>query len=252
VDPGGLEPAHALPDVPEGAPLDTRFDWGALLGRDVEPPAPVADFAPIDQGIGVYAPAAAVDTGDAAAHQARSVVDVQDDLELEEVDLTDLLDQLALERPLSYPPPRVLEGSADARPGADVREDSDAGVLAARHLAAGRVFAAAGLVAEAARAFERASRDLRTRFEAAEALAGLHRSRGQMTEALRWYDEAARAPVADESVRRPVLYDLAEALEAAGQPGRALAVLLDLLSEVEDYRDARARADRLLRVDAGG
>ncbi len=136
--------------------------------------------------------------------------------------------------------------------GVDAGGEADARVLASRRLAAGRVFAAAGLAAEAARAFERASHDVRTRFEAAEALAGLHRSRGQMVEAVRWYDEAARAPVADDAVRRPVLYDLAETLEAVGQPGRALAVLLDLLSEVEDYRDARARADRLLRVDAGG
>jgi hypothetical protein len=53
-------------------------------------------------------------------------------------------------------------------------------------------------------------------------------------------------------VKRPVLYDLAESLEALGESDRALGVLLDLLSQVEDYRDARARLDRLLRVDAGG
>src|SRR5690606_26673939 len=100
--------------------------------------------------------------------------------------------------------------------------------------------------------FERASGEPRTRFAAAQALAELHRSRGQMDEAVRWYEAAAEAPVPDAADRRAVLYDLAESLEARGEHERALGVLLDLLSQVEDYRDARARLDRLLRVDAGG
>ena len=73
-----------------------------------------------------------------------------------------------------------------------------------------------------------------------------------MQDAVSWYEQAATAPVPDAAVKRPVLYDLAESLEALGETDRALGVLLDLLSQVEDYRDARARLDRLLRVDAGG
>lgn len=180
----------------------------------------------------------------------------------DEIDLTDLLEELrpqqgpVMPEPVSAPTPpddgpAAPGASMDGDAGTDALE-APSGMLAAQQVAAGRVFAAAGLAAEAARAFERASKDVRSRFEAAEALAELHRSRGQLTEAVRWYDEATQAPVADNAVRRPVLYDLAETLEAVGQPDRALAVLLDLLSEVEDYRDARARADRLLRVDAGG
>lgn len=273
-------------------PALAAFDWGALLGRAHVPadapgaserapaspapsaPAPSAPAAPepglsatgaLDQLPSVpWAPA----VPDAAA--AVSAVDDADPLsafasmgpDADEVDLTDLLEELRPQQGPVVPEPVAPPAPPDDRPGGPVGPvDGDAvpdapeeppGVLAAQQVAAGRVFAAAGLAAEAARAFERASRDVRSRFEAAEALAELHRSRGQLTEAVRWYDEATQAPVADHTVRRPVLYDLAETLEAVGQPDRALAVLLDLLSEVEDYRDARARADRLLRVDAGG
>ena len=135
---------------------------------------------------------------------------------------------------------------------ADMQHHTDERVVAEQQLAAGRVFLAAGLVSEAARAFERASLEPRSRFAAALALAELHKSRSQMLDAVGWYEQAAMAPVPDAAVKRAVLYDLAESLEALGETDRALGVLLDLLSQVEDYRDARARLDRLLRVDAGG
>ena len=135
---------------------------------------------------------------------------------------------------------------------ADMHRHTDDRVVAEQQLAAGRVFLAAGLVSEAARAFERASLEPRSRFAATLALAELHKSRSQMLDAVGWYEQAAMAPVPDAAVKRAVLYDLAESLEALGETDRALGVLLDLLSQVEDYRDARARLDRLLRVDAGG
>ena len=135
---------------------------------------------------------------------------------------------------------------------ADMQHRTDDRAVAEQQLAAGRVFLAAGLASEAARAFERASVEPRSRFEGTLALAELHKSRGQLLEAVTWYEQAAAAPVPDAAVKRAVLYDLAESLEALGETDRALGVLLDLLSQVEDYRDARARLDRLLRVDAGG
>lgn len=135
---------------------------------------------------------------------------------------------------------------------ADMQRHSDGYAVAEQQLAAGRVFLAAGLASEAARAFERASVEPRSRFAGALALAELHKSRGQLLEAVSWYEHATAAAVPDAAVKRPVLYDLAESLEALGETDRAVGVLLDLLSQVEDYRDARARLDRLLRVDAGG
>ena len=149
--------------------------------------------------------------------------------------------------------PTPGEGSEDLDAlFADLQRQTDGRAVAEQQLAAGRVFLAAGLVSEAARAFERASLEPRSRFASAQALAELHRSRGQLLEAVSWYEQAAMAPVPDAALKRAVLYDLAESLEALGETDRALGVLLDLLSQVEDYRDARARLDRLLRVDAGG
>lgn len=254
--------ARAEPAVPEVA----AFDWGALLGREaapaLEPAIPAAVSDPV--GLPIVDPLEEADDVDPFSAFAAAAPDDN------EIDLTELLEELrphqgpVMPGPAPEPLPPTPTPPDASRPPDDTTESVDAvdagaaagalpGVLAAQQqVAAGRVFAAAGLAAEAARAFERASRDVRSRFEAAEALAELHRSRGQLAEAVRWYDEAAHAPVPDAAVRRPVLYDLAETLEAVGQPDRALAVLLDLLSEVEDYRDARARADRLLRVDAGG
>jgi hypothetical protein len=284
----------ALPEValPAEAPLDSALPEVALPDvamLEVAPPE-VAPPEPMPAGLDTWAlPAPTTDAPVDVSVPSSDVSDVDDESwtvvadsapDPDEVDLTELLEQLQPQQmpaipqpsaPALVPPPAsplpeappALEETEPAPhangPASGVFEDDveltvdePPGMLAAQQVAAGRVFAAAGLAAEAARAFERASRDARSRFEAAEALAGLHRSRGQLAEAIRWYDEAAHAPVPDAADRRPVLYDLAETLEAAGQPDRALAVLLDLLSEVEDYRDARARADRLLRVDAGG
>jgi tetratricopeptide (TPR) repeat protein len=199
----------------------------------------------------------------------------------EEVDLTQLLEELkqwdpALPEMKRATPPAAEAGvstddgeAQDALPEplpvtrrdgraeldaafADLQRHTDDRTVAEQQLAAGRVFLAAGLASEAARAFERASAEPRARFEAALSLGDLHKSRGQLLEAVGWYEQAAMAPVPDAAVKRPVLYDLAESLEALGETDRALGVLLDLLSQVEDYRDARARLDRLLRVDAGG
>lgn len=163
----------------------------------------------------------------------------------EEADLADAL------------PERLPVASHDGRAEldaafTDLQRHADERTVAEQQLAAGRVFLAAGLASEAARAFERASTEPRARFDASLSLGDLHKSRGQLLEAVGWYEQAAMAPVPDAAVKRAVLYDLAESLEALGETDRALGVLLDLLSQVEDYRDARARLDRLLRVDAGG
>jgi tetratricopeptide (TPR) repeat protein len=155
--------------------------------------------------------------------------------------------------PASSPDDDPAPGTAELEAVfADMQRHTDDRMVAEQQLAAGRVFLAAGLVSEAARAFERASLEPRSRFAATLALAELHKSRSQMLDAVGWYEQAAMAPVPDAAVKRAVLYDLAESLEALGESDRALGVLLDLLSQVEDYRDARARLDRLLRVDAGG
>ena len=61
---------------------------------------------------------------------------------------------------------------------------------------------------------------------------------------------AAEAPAPSVDEHRAALYEWADALEATGETTRALVVLLDLVAEQGDYKDARARIDRLSRVQA--
>jgi hypothetical protein len=49
-----------------------------------------------------------------------------------------------------------------------------------------------------------------------------------------------------------VLYELADALESAGEPARALAVWLELQADAGVYRDVAARVDRLANMKAQG
>ncbi len=70
------------------------------------------------------------------------------------------------------------------------------------------------------------------------------------TEAVEWLDIASEAPAPKIDEHRSALYELADALETTGEHTRALSVLLDLVAEQSDYRDARARIERLSRVKA--
>jgi tetratricopeptide (TPR) repeat protein len=121
---------------------------------------------------------------------------------------------------------------------------------AARNFRVGQTYAAAAMLKEAADAFEKAARDPRYRFRSAQSLGRLYRKHGMLTEAVEWLDIACEAPAPKIDEHRSALYELADALETTGEHTRALAVLLDLVAEQSDYRDARARIERLSRVKA--
>jgi tetratricopeptide (TPR) repeat protein len=121
---------------------------------------------------------------------------------------------------------------------------------AARNFRVGQTYAAAAMLKEAADAFEKAARDPRYRFRSAQSLGRLYRKHGMLTEAVEWLDIASEAPAPKLDEHRSALYELADALETTGEHTRALSVLLDLVAEQSDYRDARARIERLSRVKA--
>lgn len=132
-------------------------------------------------------------------------------------------------------------------------QDSSAlppGDHAARNFRVGQTYAAAAMLKEAADAFEKAARDPRYRFRSAQSLGRLYRKHGMLNEAVEWLDIASEAPAPKIDEHRSALYELADALETTGEHTRALAVLLDLVAEQSDYRDARARIERLSRVKA--
>jgi tetratricopeptide (TPR) repeat protein len=121
---------------------------------------------------------------------------------------------------------------------------------AARNFRVGQTYAAANMVREASESFEQSARDPRYRFRSAQTLGRLYRKHGMLKEALEWLDIASEAPAPKVDEHRAALYELADALEASGETTRALAVLLDLVAEQDDYKDARARIERLSRVQA--
>jgi tetratricopeptide (TPR) repeat protein len=132
-------------------------------------------------------------------------------------------------------------------------DDSSAlppGDHAARNFRVGQTYAAAAMLKEAADAFEKAARDPRYRFRSAQSLGRLYRKHGMLSQAVEWLETASEAPAPKIDEHRSALYELADALETTGEHTRALAVLLDLVAEQSDYRDARARIERLSRVKA--
>jgi tetratricopeptide (TPR) repeat protein len=113
-------------------------------------------------------------------------------------------------------------------------------------------FRQAGDIEGCIAALRSASRAPRLQYAAASLLGQLFRDRGQMDVAIEWLERAAEAPALGPADAHRVLYDLADALEAAGESPRALAVCLELQADAGSYRDVADRIDRLTRVQARG
>jgi tetratricopeptide (TPR) repeat protein len=101
-------------------------------------------------------------------------------------------------------------------------------------------------------ALQEAARSPRLRFTAAALVARTFKARGQIAQAVEWFERAAQAPAPTTAESHLLMYDLAEALEAADETARALAVCLELKAESGDFKDVSARIDRLTKVQAGG
>jgi tetratricopeptide (TPR) repeat protein len=124
--------------------------------------------------------------------------------------------------------------------------------LAAEQLRLALTYRDMGMIDDAIASLERAARSSRQRFEAAALLGRIHMDRGERPRALDWFEQAAEAPAPTADAGRALLYDLADALEAIGEAGRALAVFAELEADVHGYRDVTARIERLSRVQARG
>ena len=105
-----------------------------------------------------------------------------------------------------------------------------------------------GLDREAIAALETAARVPVMRFKAAARLGRLLIDRGDLNEGIEWLERAAEAPAPSPEDGYDLLYELAGALEAQGEPARALAVLMELDAEADGYRDVRTRIMHLTRA----
>lgn len=109
-----------------------------------------------------------------------------------------------------------------------------------------------GQLDDAIVALEIASRAPRRRFETAAMLGRIHHSRGDLAQAIDWWERAREAPAPTASAEHRVSYELADALESIGETARALAICLGLQAELGEYRDLAARIERLARAESGG
>jgi tetratricopeptide (TPR) repeat protein len=110
----------------------------------------------------------------------------------------------------------------------------------------------AGKIDECIPALQAASRAPRLRFATASLLGRIFRARGMATEAIESFERAAEAPAPTPDEGNELLYDLADALEKAGETARALAICMELHAEVGDYRDISVRIERLSKVQSRG
>src|SRR5262249_58169760 len=90
------------------------------------------------------------------------------------------------------------------------------------------------------------------RFEAAATLGRLFLERGETSWAIVWFERAAEAQAPTPAQSHRLHYELADALERAGEAARALAIFRELQAEAGDYQDVVARVDRLVKVQARG
>jgi len=109
-----------------------------------------------------------------------------------------------------------------------------------------------GRIDECIEAFAIASRSPRHRFQASSLIGRIYRERDQLHEAIEWFERAAQAPAATADDGFLLMYELADALEAAGEVSRALAVCMELQANAGEFRDIAERVDRLAKVQTGG
>ena len=120
------------------------------------------------------------------------------------------------------------------------------------HLKRGMALHREGRIDESIHALAIASRSPRHRFQASSLIGRICRERDQLSDAIEWFERAAQAPAATADDGYLLMYELADALEAAGEVSRALAVCMELQATAGQFRDVAARVDRLAKVQARG
>jgi tetratricopeptide (TPR) repeat protein len=187
-----------------------------------------------------------------------------------EIDLSDVLAELASLSPVFTPPPaapelpptvleeRPLKTPAAGPPDLDAvfqqmrsRVREHRGTAPAALLERGLRLLDEGRLPEAMADLEAAARAPMLRFPAASALGRLHASRNELAAAVEWLERAAEAPPPSDDDSLAVLYELADVLERMGETARALAVLLEIDADRASYRDVPARIQQLTRAQVG-
>jgi tetratricopeptide (TPR) repeat protein len=151
--------------------------------------------------------------------------------------------------PSEEDPAMDLEPADGGMPEGGSRREVDA---AERDFELALALEAAGRIDECMAALQVVARVPALRFAAASRLGRLCREREMTAEAIEWLEEAAQLPAPDAADGHQILYELADALESAGETARALAVGLELQADAGEYRDIVERVERLARAQTRG
>ena len=105
-----------------------------------------------------------------------------------------------------------------------------------------------GLVDEAIAEFQLAAKDEGRLLECASMLGICFLEKGMPKLAVKWFEKGIQAPGRSEEEYQGLRYDLASALEQAGESDRALALFTELYGQDASFRDV---ADKVRQLDAG-
>ncbi len=220
--------------APEAKPAPVKVEAPPLKAKPPAPPAAKAPAIPAAKPPVAPAPPAAV------APVIAEAIDV---------DLTEEVEPAA-EEPNAAPAPRSLDQVFRGMRDESSRQSSEEAASEQYRLAV--TYHEMGMTEDAIKALESASRSPRQRFDAASMLGRVYLEQNDMAHAIEWLEHAAEAPAPTADAGRALLYDLAQALETAGESSRALAVFVELESESGGYRDVAGQIDRLSKVQARG
>ena len=118
-------------------------------------------------------------------------------------------------------------------------EDSDT------HFNLGIAYREMGLLPEAIREFQVASRDTAFFVESCSIIGICYQEQGMWNQATEWYQKALVAPDIDEDSRIGLRYDLAGAFEGAGDVEQALGIYEEIVAVNPSYRDVSQRLQNL-------
>ena len=104
---------------------------------------------------------------------------------------------------------------------------------------------------EAIASFEEAARTPAMRFRASSHLARICLGRDELQAAVDWLERALEAPAPVPEDRVALMYDLADTLARQGEGSRAMALFMEVESELSGYRDVRDRIAQLSQAEIG-
>jgi len=181
------------------------------------------------------------------------------DVRLDDGDLSDLAAALEAELPVGV----EVEGEVDA---AAAGEESLEDVFEAfkrqvedevgsedyrTHYDLGIAYKEMGLLDDALKEFEIATASPDLFREACSMLALCQRERGELGEAVRWYEKAIESPGGTPEELQGLRYDLAEALLQQGNDKGALDLYRNILDTDPGYRDVKSRVTEIQSRHAG-